>query len=103
MIIKKPKTVQEYVELIDQAIFEVEELRMAMEYDQDSMGGAEKFIDELEAGVRGIKQQMKEGTYQWATGDLPFMDVVKRTDSRLLPFKELLHAINHTHKTGLDA
>jgi len=31
----KPKTAEQYVELIEQAIFEIEEVRMAAEYDMD--------------------------------------------------------------------
>ena len=101
-MIKKPKTVDEYVELVNQAVYEVEELRMAMEYDEDSLGAAASFLDELEEGVRRLKQQMQEGSYRWASGDLPFMVIVEKVDDRLLPFKDLLRLINHTHNTGLE-
>ena len=101
-MIKKPKTVEEYVELVNQAVYEVEELRMAMEYDEDSLGGAASFLDELERGVLGLKREMAEGSYRWASGDLPFMGIVENVDDRLLPFKDLLRLINHTHMTGLE-
>ncbi|GAB6043487.1 hypothetical protein [Endothiovibrio diazotrophicus] len=102
MDIKKPRTVEQYVDLIDQAIFEVEELRLAMEYDMEGMGGADSFLAELEEQIRGIKRQMAEGTYQWASGDLPFMDIVNHASDRALPFKHLLRLINFTHVTGLE-
>lgn len=47
----KPKTAEQYVELVDQAIFEVEEVRLVAEYDMDSMGAALDFIDDLEKGL----------------------------------------------------
>lgn len=33
----RPKTAEEYVELIDQALFEIDDLRAAAEYDAESM------------------------------------------------------------------
>ena len=102
MDIKKPRTAEQYVELIDQAIFEVEELRLAMEYDQEGMGDVDSFLGELEAEVRGLKQRIADGSYQWATGDLPFMDIVNHASDRSLPFKHLLRLINFTHTTGLE-
>lgn len=102
MDIKKPRTAEQYVDLIDQAIFEVEELKLAMEYDMEGMTGADSFLTELEEEVRGLKQQMLDGTYQWANGDLPFMDIVNHASDRSLPFKHLLRVINFTHTTGLE-
>lgn len=98
----RPKTVDEYVELINQALFEIDDLRAAAEYDADSMGGAYEFLDQLERDVRGMKQAMLEGRYQFGTADLPFMRVVESYDERILPFKYLLRMINATHKLGLN-
>lgn len=98
----RPKTAEEYIELIDQALFEIEDLRAAAEYDVDSMGGAYEFLDQLEADVRGIRQAMVEGRYQFGSADLPFMRVVESYDERVLPFKYLLRVINATHKLGLN-
>jgi hypothetical protein len=98
---KRPKTADEYVELVKQAIFEVEELRLATEYDAESMGGVLAFLDELEAQVRRIFQSMVEGTYEFADEDLPFMKLIEGQDERLLPFKYMLRMINQTHRQGL--
>lgn len=98
----RPKTADEYVELINQALFEIDDLRAAAEYDADSMGGVMEFLDQLDRDVRGLKQAMIEGRYQFGTGDLPFMRIVETYDERVLPFKYLLRVINATHKLGLN-
>ncbi len=98
----KPKTVEEYVYLIDQALCEIDELRSAVEYDIESMGGAMPFLDTLEKQVKDLYKSMKNGTYRFENSDLPFMDLVNRQDDRVLPFKYMLRVINDTHRNGLD-
>ncbi len=98
---KRPSTPQAYAELVQQALFEVEELRAAVEYDMDSMGMALDFLDELEAGVRQLRDSMRDGSYQFGDRDLPFMKIVEQQDDRILPFKYLLRMINATHRQGL--
>lgn len=98
----KPKTVEQYVELVDQAIFEVEEVRLAAEYDMDSMGGALDFIEDLEKGLQVLRQSMADGSYKFADQNLPFMGIVRSVNDMLLPIKSLLHTINETHRNGLD-
>lgn len=101
-MITRPKTPEAYIELVRQALFEVEELRYAVEFDMDSMGDALGFLDELEARVRELWNSMESGTYQFADEDLPFMKLVERQPDRVLPFKYLLRQINATHRQGLD-
>lgn len=101
-MIKRAKTAEQYIEMINQAIFEIEELRLASDYDADSLGSADSFLDELEEAVREIRKSMEAGTYSFGKANLPYMKVVETADSRLLPFKYLLKQINETHKHGLD-
>ncbi len=98
----RPKTAEDYVELINQALFEIDDLRAAIEYDADSMGAAMEFLGQLEHDVRGLKQAMLDGRYQFGGADLPFMKIVERQDERVLPFKYLLRVINATHRMGLN-
>jgi hypothetical protein len=102
MPVPRAKTVEEYVDLVDQALFEIEELRMAAEYDMDSMGASLKFVDKLERQVRELRASMGDGSYHFADRDLPFMDLVEDTSDDHLPFKYLLRMINETHRKGLD-
>ena len=98
----RPKTAAEYVELIDQALFEIDDLRAAAEYDMESMGGVTEFLDQLERDVRGLKQAMLEERYQFGNADLPFMRIVEAQSDQVLPFKYLLRVINATHRQGLN-
>ena len=98
----KPKTAEQYVELLEQAIFEVEEVRMAAEYDMDSMGGALEFVGDLEKALRDMRASMADGSYRFGEEDLPFMKIVAHQDDMLLPIKPLLRALNETHRYGLD-
>ena len=98
----RPKTPEEFVDLVEQAIFEIEDLRMAAEYDMDSMGAATEFLDELERDMRKLRDSMSDGSYRFGKENLPFVKVVEHQDERILPFKQLLLKINETHINGLD-
>ncbi|MGD2076608.1 MAG: general secretion pathway protein GspF [Gammaproteobacteria bacterium] len=98
----RPKTPEQYVDLVDQAIFEIEELRLAAEYDMESMGAATEFLSELEQDVRALRASMADGSYRFGRENLPFVKVVESQDERILPFKQLLLKINETHIRGLD-
>jgi len=98
----RPKTAEAYVDLVEQALFEIEDLRAAAEYDMDSMGAATEFLEELERDVRALRASMADGSYQFGKEDLPFVRVVAKQDERILPFKSLLLKINETHRKGLE-
>lgn len=99
---QRPRSAEEYVELVRQAIFETEELRQAAEYDTDEMAAALGFLDALEAELRKLYAAMQAGAYAFADADLPFMAMVDKQNERVLPFKRLLRLINLTHRQGLD-
>ena len=98
----RPKTPEQYVDLVEQAIFEIEDLRLAAEYDMESMGAATEFLEDLERDIRALRQSMADGSYQFGKENLRFMNVVENQDERILPFKQLLLKINETHIKGLD-
>ena len=98
----RPKTPEEYVDLVDQALFEIHDLRAAAEYDMDSLGAATEFLDELERDVQALRNSMTDGSYRFGKEDLPFVKVVAPQDEMILPFKQLLLKINETHVNGLE-
>lgn len=98
----RPGTAEAYVQLVDQALFEIEELRMSAEYDMDSLGEAMVFLDPLEAGVRDMRASMADGSYRFEDRDLPFMKYVEWHSIAVLPFRHLLCMINATHRMGLQ-
>lgn len=99
---ERAKTVEQYVGLVDEILDELYELRMAMEYDMDSMGGAMNFLEVLEGQVKDLRKSMADGTYVFGDENLTFMELVKNVDDRLLPFKHLFMMVNATHIEGLD-
>ena len=100
---KRPQTAEQYVEMIEQAIVEVQEMRASLEYDMEGADAQQDTILEpLERALTQLRQSMADGDYHFENKDLPFMDLVKRYRSKL-PIAELLATINRTHREGLDA
>lgn len=100
--IVRARSTEEYVSLVEQAIDEVWDLRQSIEYDEEYMAEARAFIDSLDDSLKVVYQGMKDGSYEFATGDLPFMVILKKYHEALLPFKFLLMRINETHMKGLE-
>ncbi len=101
-MIKRPRTPETYIEMVKQAVFEVEDMRAAIEYDADGMMDSTGFIDELEKHIMAVYHSMAEGTYEFEDKDLPFMAIAAQHGSLVLPFRDLLNIINKTHRNGLD-
>lgn len=101
-MIKRPSTPEAYVDLVKQAMFEVEELRAAIEYDMEGMQDSVSFIDDLQRAVKGVYDSMVDGSYNFQDKDLPFMEIVRQHGVFSLPFRDLLNMINDTHRKGLE-
>lgn len=98
----RPKTAEQYVGLVDQALCEVDELRMSAEYDMDSLGGVLPVLDSLERMLKDLRSSMADGSYKFKNEDLPFMGLVEKVDERVFPIKYMFRMINDTHRNGLD-
>jgi hypothetical protein len=101
MSLRRAKSVDEYVEWVRQAVFEVGDLRECLEYELEDINRFPVFLDPLEEGIKDIYRSMQEGTYVFGREDLPFMDVAERY-SEEIPFHTLLKQINETHRRGLE-
>lgn len=101
-MIKRPSTPEAYVELIKQAMFEIEDLRAAVEYDMEGMQDSAGFIDDLEHSLKMVYDSMVDGSYYFQDKDLPFMEIVRQHGMFSLPFRDLLNIINDTHRKGLE-
>jgi len=98
---KKPETLDEYIDLVHQAVYEVDELRACTEEDTEEMERYLPFIDPLDAQLRQLFADMTSGKYAFpADTDLPFMAIVQRW-GRDIPFRTLLQTINAVHREGL--
>jgi len=100
--IVRARSSDEYVRLIEQALDDVWDLHQTIDFDEESMAYAREFIGPLEQSLKNLYQSMKDGKYEFATGDLAFMDIVEKYHDEQLPFKFLLKRINETHMKGLD-
>jgi|GEM_PF-558823 len=98
----RPKTLEEYVELVDRAIFALEERRMGAEYDMASLGNAMGALNDLEQQLRELRLSLSNGRHRFADSDLPFIALAERQSDDVLPAKDLLRLINRTHRQGLD-
>jgi hypothetical protein len=97
-----PATMDEYRDLVEQALIEVEDLRYSVEFDEgDELAGVQPFLGDLEGALRALRQSMLDGSYAFGDSDLPYMRMIVDVDPRILPFKSLLERINRTHRTGL--
>ena len=100
--IVRARSTDEYVQMIQQALDDVWDLNQAIEFDEDSMSYAREFVGPLEKQLKDLYQSMKDGEYEFANGELPFMEIVEKYHDAQLPFKYLLKRINETHMKGLD-
>ncbi|MFV2060292.1 MAG: hypothetical protein ACC653_06370 [Gammaproteobacteria bacterium] len=99
---KRPITIEAYIYLVQSALDDVIDLKMAAEYDMEDMGEALKFVNELESEVNKLLLDLKSGEYKFNDEDLPLMTIVHAQNNLMLPFKTLFFRINDTHRKGLE-
>ncbi len=100
---RRARTVEEYVAWLKDALYEVEDMRASIEYDEEGMGASKPYIEEIESCLKELFKLMQSGDYCWNTGDLPYIHVIRELDESVVPFRRLLIQINETHKLGLEA
>jgi hypothetical protein len=101
MSLRRARTVDEYVEWVRQAVFEVDDLRACIEFEAEDVRQVPDFLDPLDEGIKGLHQSMLDGTYAFGREDLPFMDLATQFAEEI-PFHTLLKQINETHRRGLE-
>jgi hypothetical protein len=101
---KKAKDLNELIDLVHEAVYEVDELRACLEHDDEEAATYTPYLDSLDSMLRELHESMTSGKYGGAGqgGDLAFMPLFKQHE-RSIPFRELLRAINATHREGYEA
>ena len=99
---QRARTPEEYVDLIEQVIDELQDIREVSGYAFDDDQGNLSFVDILMKDMQTLRASMADGTYQFGRNDLPYMRVVKKLTDMQLPCIRLLYMINQTHREGLD-
>lgn len=103
MIMQSPSPWDEYLDLVHQAVYEIDEMRACIDEDTGDEDAElyAQFIEPLDVYLRKLFDDMTSGRYQFPSDtDLPFMAVVQRF-GRAIPFRVLLETINRTHRNGL--
>jgi len=100
--VKRPASMEDYIELVKSALFDVEELRMSVEFDMEFMEPALGFVQPLEKGLQDLLNALQDGSHEFADEDLPFMPLVEAQQNVMLPFKPVFRLINETHRKGLQ-
>ena len=103
--IQRARSTAEYVEMVKQALFEVDDLRACLEWDYGDdrlqLARSVPYLEPLDDAVRALHAPMAAGSYRFATGELPFMEILRAYPDQI-PFSHLLAQINATHCQGLD-
>jgi hypothetical protein len=101
----RPRNVDEYIDLVQQAIFEIDELLACAEDEGD---GESEFVrilpalQQIASGLKAMQADIKAGTHVIARDEsLPFLAVIAE-NRQLLPaaITGMLDALNLAHKKG---
>jgi hypothetical protein len=98
----RARSAEEYAGLVDQAIFDLQELRASTDYDIEEIDTNTAYLGVLLEELLELRTSMADGSYLFGRNDLSFMRIVKQHSERDLPFIKLLYQINATHRQGLD-
>jgi hypothetical protein len=98
----RAQTADEYIELVRQVIFELEDLQEASAFDIDDLASENSLVVMLLQEMRELHDSMQKGDYLFGRQDLPVMRLLKNASESDLPFLKLFYKINLTHTRGLD-
>ncbi len=96
-----PKSIEQYVKLVDDTLIDVEEFIACLEFDMDDPGTQIQILEPIVAVLATMRAEMADGSYLFGKEDLPFMNVANKL-SLSLPFTQHLAVINETHIKGLN-
>ena len=101
---KKAHNLNELIDLVHEAVYEVDELRACLEHDDDEASTYTPYLDDLDRILRDLHESMVSGQYGGVGRgeDLGYMPLFKKYE-RSIPFRELLRTINATHREGYEA
>lgn len=100
---RPPRSKDEYLDLVDQAIFEIDELLMCAEDEGDGDLEFTELLpvyEQLADSLRILHADIQSGAHAFASqSDLEFMPLVREWKNRI-PFSDLLEALNTFHRVG---
>jgi hypothetical protein len=97
----RARNCDELIEIINQALDEVEDMRAAIEYDEEYRGESSIIVEPTANGLSSLLSAINNDEYQLGEGDwLRFLDGLRDIDHRAIPFWPLLRLIIETHEKG---
>lgn len=100
---QQPQTPEQYLDLIEQAQFEVEDLLRCAEEEGD---GIQEFASQipvyqqLSVALRHLHAEVADGSHVYGEGeDLTIMPLGRQWKNRI-PFYALVETLNTTHRSG---
>jgi hypothetical protein len=97
----RARSAEELTDLINQALDEVEDLRAAIEYDEEYAGESSIIVEPVSAGLSSLLAAINDDKYQPGEGEwMNFIDPLRDIDHRAVPFWPLLKLILETHEKG---
>jgi hypothetical protein len=99
------KTRDEFLDLVDQLIFEIEEVLMCAQDEGDpedsEFSDLLPLYEQLSADLKKLHAEVMQGTHTFGGDrDLPFMPLVNKWKERL-PFHNLFATLNAVNRQGL--
>lgn len=101
MAVQRARSAEEYADWVNQAQFEVKELRECLQYEQEEIGRFPIFLEPLTKAIDDLYKSMCNGEYSFGRDDLSFIEILDKYANDI-PFYLLLRQINETHRYGLD-
>jgi len=97
----RARNCDELIEIINQALDEVEDLRAAIEYDEEYRGESSIIVEPTSSGLTRLLTAINNDLYQVGEGNwIDFLDNLREIDHRAVPFWPLLRLIIETHEKG---
>lgn len=98
----RARSLDEYKSLVDDALYEIEEIKAAFEFDGVEMNDAQRISEQLEPGLKALLSSLQDDSYQFGSDTLGFMQNVANVPQIVIPYKPLLSRIIDTHNRGLE-
>jgi len=101
-----PKTADDFLDLVDQAIYETDDVLMCAADEGDpedsDFTGILPVFEQLSRDLKTLHDEVRQGKHVFGQGDLAFMPLVQKWKQRI-PYHDLLLALNDIHRQGLGA
>ncbi|MHB8347158.1 MAG: hypothetical protein ACYDHM_08225 [Acidiferrobacterales bacterium] len=100
---RQPQTPEEYLDFIEQAQFEVEDLLRCAEEEGDGLqefGARIPVYQQLGAALGALRNEVTDGSHDFGCGqDLAVMPLVRQWKTHI-PFHGLIETLNTVHRSG---